>query len=295
MGREILRDPDGSINVVEKQSDGGFIESRYVRRTQDTVILYVSSATGCALACRFCHLTQTKQTMSTYVDHIGYTEQISFLLSLLTDENKIGPATFVHINFMARGDALDNPILVSDCDAIFQSIRGVCQIYGLTPKFKLSTIFPKTMALTRSEYELKEWVKERLEQNSDLEFYYSFYSTDPAFRKRWIPKGIDIDLVGRLFEGTTNRVRIHHALIAEQNDNHWDAISIKHWLARHDIRAGVNIVRYNPFSSACGEEAPQSFIDEYCDFLNMSPLITSIQVVSKIGFSVKASCGMFVK
>src|SRR6478736_5373443 len=52
---------DASINW-DRPAEVGRIETRYVRRCQDYVVVYLSSQTGCAQGCRMCHLTATGQT-----------------------------------------------------------------------------------------------------------------------------------------------------------------------------------------------------------------------------------------
>jgi 23S rRNA (adenine2503-C2)-methyltransferase len=292
MSTTILRSSqDESINIVRQIADAGSIESRYVRRTEDTVIIYLSSMTGCDRACRFCHLTQTGQTDMTPVDLEGYRRQAGDLFDILNAEGKLEGAKIVHFNFMARGDALSNLHFINNTKRIIKALADIADWYHLDPKFKISTIFPK---IDYSEEFLKSWVSTTLDIHPEIEFYYSLYSLDPAFRKRWIPKSLDPEFVGSIFENTVKRVRLHHALIDGENTSAKDIAAIGQWLERYNIHCHFNIVRYNPFNEACGYEASEATMEEYRTRMDKLSRIVSTRIISKVGFDVNASCGMFV-
>lgn len=284
---------DKSINFISPTPDNGAIEARFVQRTDDTIIIYLSSATGCNKACRFCHLTQMKQTMMTDVTIAGYLKQANDVMTLLIKEEKLSGVRTVHFNFMARGDALANLHFINYRDIVINELARLAESNGLIPKFKISTIFPSDGLFGNGKRNLKLWVQNTLEMHPGVEFYYSLYSLEPAFRKRWIPKSIDPELIGEVFYGTTNKVRIHHALIEGENTSEEDVDSIRNWLSRYGITTCVNIVRYNPFNESSGEEPNSASILKYVNRIKESPYIGDVHIVSRVGFDVKASCGTF--
>lgn len=284
---------DKSINFISPTPDKGAIEARFVQRTDDTIIIYLSSATGCNKACRFCHLTQMKQTMMTDVTIDGYLKQAKEVMALLIKEKKLSGVRTVHFNFMARGDALANIHFINHRDILINDLVRLAESNGLIPKFKISTIFPSDGLFGKGKRDLKLWVLNTLEMHPGVEFYYSLYSLDPAFRKRWIPKSIDPDLIGEVFYGTINKVRIHHALIEGENTSEEDIDAIKNWLFKYGITTCINIVRYNPFSSASGKEPDEKAILAYANKMKECDYINDVQIVSRVGRDVYASCGTF--
>jgi adenine C2-methylase RlmN of 23S rRNA A2503 and tRNA A37 len=299
MDHQILRsEEDRSINVVHPTEDGGAIETRFVQRTDDTVIIYLSSASGCDRACRFCHLTQTGQTMMTHVDVEGYLNQAAELLAKVSFEGKLAGVKIVHFNFMARGDAMLNPHFIHETKRVIDGLVGIASFFHFLPKFKISTIFPESNYFKIDDdediNELDDWVRQTIALHPEIEFYYSLYSLDPEFRKRWIPKAIHPDKVGYAFRHTVGRLRLHHALIKDVNTSVSNMVSIGQWLDDFEIHGRFNIVRYNPFSEKCGEEASMETIHYWQQTMERLSNVMGSYIISKVGMDVKASCGMFV-
>lgn len=295
---------DSSINFVEPYVDGGFLESRFVQRRPDTFIVYLSSMTGCDKACRFCHLTQTGQTTMTQTTFQEYLTQARQVLNLAKARCDINLVENIHFNFMARGDILNNNNFKSNPYRFITSLEKLGKQYfpNATCRFKISTIFPKDVgegvglipsrAISLLMYSINEL---RDECGVDVELYYSLYSLDEAFRRKWLPKALDPNEVGDTLRGTHEGLRLHHALIAGQNDRDEDVDDIHQWLEEHDLKVMINIVRYNSANDRCGSESGEAARNRYIEQLNKSNRVLLVKEIPFAGRDVYASCGMFVK
>lgn len=271
-------DIDNSVNFV-KNKDNGYFEARYVRRNNDYFIAYISSQNGCKQACRFCHLTASKQTM----DEMATTEDILTQAREVLDYHShqdIKPP-LVHFNFMARGEPLVNPYILNNFDEIYNGLKSLSEEYGLAFKIKISTIIPESV--TDLGFLNKPHV----------DVYYSLYSLKDSFRKRWIPKGLNPEKTGKLLQKIDSLI-LHHTYIKGENDNLTDVYDILSWLERYNLNANLNIVRYNPFDDKRGCESDESVIHNLVSEMSKSSYIKKHKIVQRVGFDVFASCGMFI-
>lgn len=275
---------DASVNYSRQTDDGGMIETRYVRRLEDRFIVYLSSMTGCDKACRFCHLTQTGQTMSKPLTRQEIAEQARLVLA----SSPFSAGQTVHFNFMARGEPLANP----NVDLfLFSRLSGIAEANGLKPKFKISTIMPIEAAD-------RDW---SLFAHRDLEIalYYSTYRLDQAWRKRWMPKAMQgsqaFEELARFQQQTGQRVVLHHALIAGENDSPAEAHAIFDAARAAGLIFDFNLVRYNPANDA-SREADRDAIDAYLGVVRERMGDAGrVKEVPRVGFDVAASCGMFLQ
>jgi 23S rRNA (adenine2503-C2)-methyltransferase len=282
---------DSSVNFV---LDNG-VECRFVQRTDDYFIIYVSSHNGCNKACRFCHLTQTGQTDYESVTYSQYLHQVQIVLEYWNENIKpIAPKPCkVHVNFMARGEPLDNPVVRNNWAALSTEIRDMIrQVVGTDlVKFKISTIIPESL-------EYPTALINNFKKGIYPEIYYSMYSVNPDFRKRWIPKSMSLEKslpLIKIFMGEGIKVTFHHALIKGQNATLVDAKEFVKTLEKYDIvNAKFNLVRYNPYGVAQGIEPNDRVIMNYLSVINDCGLFSCVKVIPKVGFDVQASCGMFV-
>src|SRR5262245_2528728 len=133
---------DASVNW-DRPADVGRIEARYVRRCQDYVVVYLSSQTGCDQGCRMCHLTATGQTRLRDVTREEFLTQADTVLDYY--RRAAPPARAVHFNFMARGEPLANPVLLSHADELLGELAQRAVALQLRPRYLVSTIFPREM------------------------------------------------------------------------------------------------------------------------------------------------------
>lgn len=278
---------DKSVNFIREAADGGMLEARFVRRTDDYFIIYVSSHTGCRHACRFCHLTQTGQTMFTPATVQELTEQVALVMNYYeTSEPK---AQRVHINFMARGDALSSDVIWHEFDEFASFASAAARRNGLDIRFNISTIFPLDSADKDLCRAFESW---------PVFFYWSLYSLEEKFRKRWLPRAQAPEIAAQRLreyqERTGREVVFHWAFIEGQNDQDASVSTVRDWIAASGLEGRFNLVRYNPHNPATGQEPNEARLEEL--FEKMVPVMRrpGSRIVPRVGFDVAASCGMFL-
>lgn len=266
---------DESVNFVISPQQGTTFEARYVRREEEYFCAYLSSHAGCNKGCKFCHLTASGQTNYRQANWYDFDQQCTLILRHYLTQPK---AERVHINFMSRGEPLDNHYLDGH---MLNQLSYMCRKEGLKPRFNVSTIFPKTCT---ADLAIK------FAPISPL-IYWSLWSINEEWRKEWMPGAMDYreaaDKLVYYQRATGAGVVIHGAFIKDQNDS-GDMIEYLAAL-RSRLQFRFNIVRYNPYDGTYGEEAELKNLQ----FL-MSEYGLDWQKVSRVGTDVQASCGMFV-
>lgn len=278
---------DKSVNFVPPS----MFESRFVQRTDDYFIAYLSSHNGCNKACRFCHLTQTKQTDFEHASLENYVTQLKPIISHYSEQILNGQprANKINFNFMARGEPFANNTVLNDSTSLALALKNEIRHLDLKPNFNFSTIGPTELG--------NRAIADVLSPNTENVVYYSLYSARESFRKKWLPKSLPVDVMLSNMrdwqdKGGTNV--LHWALIDGENDSLQDIDLIVDKVNKFGINARFNLVRYNPYSIGQGAEPGLDTINAY--FEKISKMLGSIdsKIVSRVGFDVKASCGMFV-
>lgn len=304
---KLLSSQDASVNTVV---DGAF-ETRFVVREsteksgQDDIIIYLSSARGCAQACRMCWLTQTGQTDETPATLEDFIKQAQLSLGEAEKyvyENNRTVAS-VHYNFMARGEPMLNPIIRNDFeplgDALIMEAAAFLEAIGagnsdIPVKFKISTIMAGIYE--RDEHgTIVDGLSKLHFGKYQPEIYYSIYSMDPEFRKRWLPKAEVPNEALRLlaaYHRSGGAVRCHSAFIYAHNDEIKDIRGVVQAINFYALPKIFNIVRYNSPDETKSQEAPEEHLEAIVKFLKEKDF--EVQMVSRVGTDVYASCGQFV-
>jgi adenine C2-methylase RlmN of 23S rRNA A2503 and tRNA A37 len=278
---------DASVNW-DRPTDVGSIEARYVRRCPDYFVVYLSSQTGCNQGCRMCHLTATGQTQLRDVTHAEFIEQAETILDYY--RASAPPTRNVHFNFMARGEPLANPVLLSHADELLGDLAQRAVAMELRPRYLVSTIFPR---------ELDGRLLEDVFFIHHPEIYYSIYSVNERFRRRWLPKALPVEeALDRLasWQRSTYKIcKIHYAFIEGENDSEADVHAICDALESRRLMVHVNIVRYNPHDPRRhGVEPPEEIIERNANIYRSRLPNARVRVIPRVGYDVHASCGMFL-
>lgn len=272
---------DESVNFVVPHGKG-YLEARYVRRKPEYFICYLSSQSGCNRGCQMCHLTTTGQTMFDQASSLDFLGQSLRVLEYYDTQPK---ANIVHYNWMARGEALCNPTITEDFLDLGVNLTKRSTARGLSPKFNVSTIMPRT--LNKSLVETFRGINPTI--------YYSVYSMKDRFRDKWLPGAMNphtaFDLLAEYQRVTGKIIKIHHALIEGENDSIHDAYEIADAIESRNLAVSLNLVRYNSPDSLYKES---SKYNSYLMAFKGTKLLKDAKIVGRVGEDVKASCGTFV-
>ena len=279
---------DASVNFIKETSDDGFFEARFVQREPHYFIVYLSSHSGCNKSCRFCHLTATKQTMMTPATLEDYLEQADQVLNYYASRNKERTEKIVNFNFMARGEPLANPVVLHNSKELFDKLGAKAESLGLKPQFMISSIIPEDFNVDLAD----------IFSDERANLYYSLYSTQEKFRKRWLPKAkncqTSLDMIADFQSKTGREIALHWAFIAEQNDSIEELNKTMEDVKSRGIKAKFNLVRYNPHSDRYGYEPEEQHIIQLFNVVQSYLPNPKSRIVPRVGHDVKASCGMFV-
>lgn len=280
---------DRSVNWTFPKGKG-HLEARYVRRDLDHISAYVSSHNGCKMGCQMCFLTQLNQVWFNHATLEEYKQQFDKILDYY-DQNNEQTAERVNVNFMARGEPLANKFVINAYPELYLQFEERALRSNLELKSNISTIMPHVMKGRK--------LSEILCGNTEI--YYSLYSTNQEFRKKWLPNAIDYNEALPMlaeFQTVSNKpITFHWAFIKNCNDSVADVQELVRVLKPYNFFGKFNLVRYNPPPNLENTEEPsEDRLKELLELLKEAiydPNEKS-KIVPRVGQDVYASCGMFV-
>lgn len=276
---------DRSVNYIQLTTPGK-LEARYVHREgAPYFIVYLSSQTGCDQACRMCHLTATGQTKM----RDATIEELVTQGRTVLQNCEPPEVEYLHYNFMARGEPLNNLSIRNDNQELFRRLTEEALRLGFSSKFLISTIMPKS---------LDRRLIEVFDGSIHPYVYYSLYSMRDSFRKRWLPKAMSphlaLEQLKEWSDHTNNKPKVHYAFIRGENDDERSVVEVCRALLEYGLAPDINIVRYNPYSPKQGEESPEEVVQANANVMR-ELLGSHVKIIPKVGYDVQASCGMFVR
>ena len=199
-------------------------------------------------------------------------------------------AQVVHFNFMARGEPFANTHILTSAAELIARLSAEATRRGLVPRIKFSSIFPNELAGVDD--------LATLFGGYSPDIYYSLYSLEPGFRRRWLPKAMAPAAALDMLRGYQSRTRkipvLHFAFIAGENDSERSVEDICAAVNALRLRVDINIVRYNPHSTRVGSEPTEEVIRRNAAIMERCMPSSRVKIVPRVGFDVKASCGMFM-
>lgn len=281
---------DSSVNFVWRHRVGS-VEARYVRRREDRAIIYLSSKSGCAMRCKMCHLTQSGQSQAinlTLDETLHQAETVLRYLQEAVEGGAIAPIVGVDYSFMARGDFFDNALFIADAPELLRRLHALAARYGFDARVKISTIMPQALRSLSLSAIFGSWTPD---------LYYSVYSVEDGFRDEWLPRAMTVPQALRILTDWQVESRkiiiLHGAFISGENDDPAALAVLGDMVRGYGLRVDWNVVRYNPFSDDHGCETED--LSRCVRALKQAFPESQVNVISRVGPDVFASCGMFVR
>lgn len=301
----------------EARATLGGCDRRVLDRIRRRLMIVVSSQIGCALACKMCWLTANGLTGSYRVDLVGFLEQLAHMLQVADTQFGHLPVderpTDVHVTFMAMGDALANPTFLYNYAQLYDSVQQVVsQMTGLPMRINVSSIFPTSTRVPSLTGASTGLTLLEIAQRRPMSFYLTTNSHLEETRRQMMPNCRPLsDLMSmlqnyemvELGRGHHRPLTFHGTLIKGVNSDFSHARGISDMLRRYGIKAGYNLVAYNPPDSST-EGVSDEHAAEWHALANEHVLPSADgqggttgshcgRVVPRIGHDVKASCGTF--
>lgn len=310
--------PDGSetaIKAVPSQStfvdkDTGEIEIRLTDRNKYSI--FISSSTGCYLACPFCHLTIKNSTYKKLkADAI-----LQNIKEALTDEIRVRPELskrYVKICWMGMGDALNQPDMVYDVSLkLMDWIMENNYALGLD-SVDLSTVLPQVGERWIAHFSKLNKILEKYPLNPDtalveqaemathstytdrslFRLFYSLHSAAQTTRDNMVPNTTALAraviLLKRLQDEGVS-ILFHQLFVEGLNDRDQEIDTLVEFMNKNFPNNELRILRYN-FCDNSPYKEWESIIGQLGQRLKSHK---KIKIQTSAGSEVQAACGQFL-
>jgi 23S rRNA (adenine2503-C2)-methyltransferase len=293
--KRIIKALDGSINYIIPYKKS-VLECRFVPKSDKYFSLYLSSHNGCKMGCKFCWLTEQKQTSFSHVNIEDFVHQVNTVLDNVKQPGKKENIR-CNVNFMSRGEPLANKYVINNYPELYDALSETIENYNFIPKMNISTIMPFTV----KNKSLCDIFK-----NRPVNLYYSLYSVDEKFKHKWMPNAMPYSIaLDKLkeyqeFGDNENPLTIHGTFIKGENDSIDDINRMADEIEKREFKKiKFNIVQFNPHSNSSHEEIDNmksnDIYKKLSGITNFNDLaFNTTRIVPRVGPDAYASCGMFV-
>ena len=264
-----LTDPDGTIKLVIKLSDGNCVETVLLTDKEGRKTACVSCQAGCAMKCAFC-MTGTlglsrNLTAAEIVEEFLYLEEAAGKLD--------------NIVFMGMGEPMQN------LSAIRKTIEILCHKDGRALSSKRITV--STCGIVKGIYDLAD-------NDPALRLAVSLTTADEALRQQLMPVSTGDNSLEALrtaidfyAKKTGKRVTLEAALLHDKNTSLQSAQNMIDFARGLDVN--INLIPWNPVEKLPFTEPTQTEIRNFTEILEKAGLNVTLR--TRRGRKIGGACG----
>jgi len=264
-----LTDPDGTIKLVIKLSDGNCVETVLLTDKEGRKTACVSCQAGCAMKCAFC-MTGTlglsrNLTAAEIVEEFLYLEEAAGKLD--------------NIVFMGMGEPMQN------LSAIRKTIEILCHKDGRALSSKRITV--STCGIVKGIYDLAD-------NGPALRLAVSLTTADESLRQQLMPVSTGDNSLEALrtaidyyAKKTGKRVTLEAALLHDKNTSLQSAQNMIDFARGLDVN--INLIPWNPVEKLPFTEPTQTEIRNFTETLEKAGLNVTLR--TRRGRKIGGACG----
>lgn len=270
----ILKDPDGTIKLQIKLSDGNIVETVLLTDKEDRKTACVSCQAGCGMKCAFC-MTGTlglsrNLLPAEIVEQFLYLEEIAGKLD--------------NIVFMGMGEPMQN------LSGIRKAVKILCHKNGRNLSSKRITL--STCGVVKGIYDLAD-------NGPNIRLAVSLTTANEDLRKELMPVAtVKENSLSELrnaikyyAEKSGKRVTLEAALLAKTNTDRESAQNMINFAKNLDVN--VNLIPWNPVSILPFEEPSNNEVHNFVKQLEEAGINVTLR--TRRGRKIGGACGQLGK